>query len=445
MLKYNKTVFYYKHVFNMATNNKIRLVLSILGLLVGLFIFSLGNIILDSYYTSKLAAIEDMDKASVVLLKTTKDKQTNDELRKISNEAPTEVIASGSKSLIFYNNYNESNYYSLSASVVGVSKMEKIVPAFYNDSFKIAANYKLLKGRVINANDVALESKVVVIDKFTESMLFPKGDSIGNQLKLNIKQSNIADVSLEEDHSEKEEQIYTVIGVIDNLNNSKSEEMKYKKGISTGNNNILLNTTIYFPISVVEKMESINELHTFIWTSLDVSRSKLLENRINTYCELNRSNFNYYSVNTYDIMRADMEKELGPLKVFINIILLLLLLISGITIMSVMFFSVKERIHEIGIKKVCGATKTDILTQFILEGIFISLIGATIAVFLSCIVALIIQGYIQNSLFMIFHVNINLSNIITPFFISVIYGFTFCLIPSLYGAKILVTSALRFE
>ena len=28
--------------------------------------------------------------------------------------------------------------------------MEKIVPAFYNDSFKIAANYKLLKGRVIN-------------------------------------------------------------------------------------------------------------------------------------------------------------------------------------------------------------------------------------------------------------------------------------------------------
>ena len=57
-------------------------------------------------------------------------------------------------------------------------------------------------------------------------------------------------------------------------------------------------------------MESINELHTFIWTSLDVSRSKLLENRINTYCELNRSNFNYYSVNTYDIMRADMEKEL---------------------------------------------------------------------------------------------------------------------------------------
>ena len=59
----------------MATNNKIRLILSILGLLVGLFIFSLGNIILDSYYTSKLAAIEDMDKASVVLLKTTKDKR----------------------------------------------------------------------------------------------------------------------------------------------------------------------------------------------------------------------------------------------------------------------------------------------------------------------------------------------------------------------------------
>ena len=50
---------------------------------------------------------------------------------------------------------------------------------------------------------------------------------------------------------------------------------------------------------------------------------------------------------------------------FLILIMVVLLIISGINIMSIMFFSVKERINEIGIKSP-GATKIEILNQFII-------------------------------------------------------------------------------
>lgn len=73
---------------------------------------------------------------------------------------------------------------------------------------------------------------------------------------------------------------------------------------------------------------------------------------------------------------SQTEEELKPLRRFLLLIMLVLLMISGVNAMSTMFFSVKERINEIGIKKALGATRIEILNQFILEGMMMAFIAS---------------------------------------------------------------------
>ena len=113
--------------------------------------------------------------------------------------------------------------------------------------------------------------------------------------------------------------------------------------------------------------------------------------------------------------------------------------------MSIMFFAVKERINEIGIKKALGATSLDILNQFITEGIFMALIAAIMSVTLGIVFTIALQGYLTEFLYISFEAHINIRNVVTPLLVAVIYGFIFSIIPSVYGARFKITESLRFE
>ncbi len=115
------------------------------------------------------------------------------------------------------------------------------------------------------------------------------------------------------------------------------------------------------------------------------------------------------------------------------------LLVGGIGIMNIMLASVMERIKEIGLRRSIGATREDIIYQFLLEAIGISLVGGLVGVLLGVLGAKVIASYAN------IPTVISLWSIFLSFFIAVTVGVVFGILPAQKAAKLDPITALRRE
>jgi len=113
------------------------------------------------------------------------------------------------------------------------------------------------------------------------------------------------------------------------------------------------------------------------------------------------------------------------------------LLVGGVGIMNIMYASVTERTKEIGIRRAIGATKNDILVQFLAESVILSLLGGTMALMLSALIVLLIQP--------IFPASLNLVAVILAIGISGIIGVFFGVFPAKKAANLSPIDAIRYE
>lgn len=124
------------------------------------------------------------------------------------------------------------------------------------------------------------------------------------------------------------------------------------------------------------------------------------------------------------------------LSVLLSAIASIILLVSGIGIMNVMFVTVAERTREIGILKSIGAQKKDILLQFLIESIILSLLGGIIGIILGVSATLLLAS---------FGASISLFGIVLGFGFSVFVGVIFGFYPALQASKLDPVEALRSE
>ncbi|RKO65580.1 ABC transporter permease [Desulfofundulus salinus] len=90
---------------------------------------------------------------------------------------------------------------------------------------------------------------------------------------------------------------------------------------------------------------------------------------------------------------AAAQNTARTMSVLLVIVATIVLVVGGIGIMNVMFVSVKERTREIGILKAIGARKKDILLQFLLEAVIISLAGGVIGIILGALLVPLMQYF----------------------------------------------------
>ncbi len=115
---------------------------------------------------------------------------------------------------------------------------------------------------------------------------------------------------------------------------------------------------------------------------------------------------------------------------------IIVLLVSGIGIMNVMFVTVAERTKEIGIMKAIGARQQDILLQFLLEAIVLSMVGGLIGVVLGYSILPFLGDY---------GATISINGGLLGFGFSVVVGIIFGFVPALQASKLDPVDALRNE
>jgi putative ABC transport system permease protein len=115
------------------------------------------------------------------------------------------------------------------------------------------------------------------------------------------------------------------------------------------------------------------------------------------------------------------------------------LLVGGIGIMNIMLASVTERTREIGIRRALGATRADIVLQFLTEALLLSLAGGAIGVALGISVPAIVSHFA--GLVTI----VKMDSLILAFTISVLIGMIFGIYPAFRAAALSPIEALRHE
>ena len=90
---------------------------------------------------------------------------------------------------------------------------------------------------------------------------------------------------------------------------------------------------------------------------------------------------------TPDSIRAFIDQVLGLIKVVVVPVTMISLVVGGIVIMNIMLVSVTERTREIGVRKSLGARKSDILLQFLIESLMMSLVGGLVGLGLAYVLA----------------------------------------------------------
>jgi putative ABC transport system permease protein len=115
------------------------------------------------------------------------------------------------------------------------------------------------------------------------------------------------------------------------------------------------------------------------------------------------------------------------------------LVVGGIGIMNIMLLSVTERTREIGIRRAVGARSEEVMLQFLMEAVLLSLTGGILGIMAGVLAAKSISSFVQWS------TNISLAAVILSFGISAAVGILFGYYPAREAARVTPMTSLRYE
>jgi putative ABC transport system permease protein len=213
-----------------------------------------------------------------------------------------------------------------------------------NENVADAAIGTIQSGRWYARGEVVGASRVVVIGSNVRDTLFPGQDPLGATLDVNG-------------------QSFRVIGLLE----------KKGGGIGGSQDNI-----VAMPITTAQTLLStrdISELLVRVKDPANVDSVKAL-----TQIALRPRFSDQFSVFTQAQTLSLLGTILGTLTAMLAGLASISLLVGGIGIMNIMLVSVSERTREIGIRKAVGARTYDILSQFVIEAIVLSVLGGTIGI-----------------------------------------------------------------
>lgn len=165
----------------------------------------------------------------------------------------------------------------------------------------------------------------------------------------------------------------------------------------------------------------------------------ILKERIKRHLRKLFSDREGWEVNTMDEFIKIVDKVTDIISIVISSIAAISLVVGGLGIMNIMLVTVRERTREVGIRKAVGATRQNILYQFLTESLMLCLFGGIVGIGAAAGVILLIAKVMDLA------ISLSGGAIALGFTFSCLVGIFFGVYPAHLAAKLNPVEALRYE
>jgi putative ABC transport system permease protein len=206
-----------------------------------------------------------------------------------------------------------------------------------------------------------------------------------------------------------------------------------KRGSVFGNDQ---DNVIIVPLTLAQRQFGITNVNVIYLSAKQSSQVPFVKSQA-TKILLRRLTENDFTVQTQESALSTVTNVTNVLSAALGGIAAISLLVGGIGVANIMLVSVTERTKEIGLRKALGARRSDILNQFLLEAIILSVAGGAIGILLGIGASLVVSTFFSSE--------VTPWSIFLAFFFSVAVGVIFGMAPAIKASKLSPIEALRYE
>ena len=400
----------FKIAFRALANNKLRGFLTMLGIIIGVASVITMLAIGQGSKRSIQAEISEMG-SNMIMIQPGADmrggvRQSAEDMETLKLEDYNDIV-------------NETRYVSaVSPSVnssgqviYGANNAPTTIYGISPDYMDIR-RYKIEDGEMFTAQDIRTAAKVCVIGKTVVDNLFPNGENpVGKVVRF-------------------QKLPFRVVGVLES------------KGYNTMGMD--QDDLILAPYTTIQKkVLAITHLQGITCSAL---REDYTDQAVDEISEILRSNHKLKETDDDDFTIRSQQELSSMLTTTTDMMTVLLaavagisLLVGGIGIMNIMYVSVTERTREIGLRMSIGAKGIDILSQFLIESILISVTGGLIGVVMGIGSALVVNSVAHYPIF------IQPWSVFLSFAVCTLTGIFFGWYPAKKAAQLDPIEAIRYE
>lgn len=279
-----------------------------------------------------------------------------------------------------------------------------------DENYLSSFNFEVAGGRSLNRDDVNFARPVALLGEDVRAKLFPDREAIGESVRV-------------------DGQTYTVIGVLE------------PKGSSFGESQ-----DNFVVVPITRWLSAYGHARRSISINVQAPTQQLLPEVQDQAIGMMRlarglkpEDVNNFEIFSNDSLIETFDKIIGMVAVGAFVISAIALLAAGVGVMNIMLVSVTERTKEIGIRKSLGARKNNILGQFLIEAVFLSLLGGVAGVVLGVILGNVAGQLLDAAV--VFPIGWATAGLVVCSGIGIVFG----LYPAFKAASLDPIEALRYE